>query len=103
MQYPYETPLDPIPSPPVLPASSSLYLTGMAAGELFHDIVHTYQQESKAPLTLCIQAALGIGAFLQQGLVFRSVNSLAYIGYNKGSLISNNRFPLCPSQQPRLI
>ena len=69
MQYPYETPLDPIPSPPVLPAPSSLYLTGMAAGELFHDIVHTYQQESKAPLTLCIQAALGIGAFLQQGLV----------------------------------
>lgn len=68
MQYPYETPLNPIPSPPVLPFPSSVYLTGMA-GELFNDIIHTYQQESKAPLTLCIQAALGIGAFLQQGLV----------------------------------
>jgi hypothetical protein len=39
------------------------------AGELFNDIIHTYQQESKAPFTLCVQAALGIGAFLQQGLV----------------------------------
>jgi len=70
MQYPYETPMNPIPPPPVLPFPSLFYpyLTGMA-GELFNDIIHTYQQESKAPLTLCIQAALGIGAFLQQGLV----------------------------------
>ena len=68
MPYPYETPLDSIPLPPVLPFPSSLYLTGMA-GELFNDIIHTYQQESKAPFTLCVQAALGIGAFLQQGLV----------------------------------
>jgi uncharacterized protein DUF3987 len=68
MQYPYETPLDSIPPPPILPSPSSLYLTGIA-GELFNDIIHTYQQESKAPLTLCIQAALGIGGFLQQGLV----------------------------------
>jgi len=68
MQHPYETPLEPMPPPPVLPFPSYLYLTGMA-GELFNDIIHTYQQESKAPFTLCIQAALGIGAFLQQGLV----------------------------------
>lgn len=68
MQYPTETTLDSIPPPPVLPLPSSLYLTG-TAGELFNDIIHTYQQESKAPLTLCIQAALGIGALLQQGLV----------------------------------
>tara|TARA_R110001583_G_scaffold24480_1_gene89274 strand:- start:2314 stop:4008 length:1695 start_codon:yes stop_codon:yes gene_type:complete len=68
MQYPSETPLDPIPPPPVLPFPSYLYQTGMA-GELFHDIIYTYQQESKAPPTLCIQAALGIGALLQQGIV----------------------------------
>jgi len=68
MQYQYETPMYPSSPPPVLPFYSSLYLTGMA-GELFNDIIHTYQQESKAPFTLCVQAALGIGAFLQQGLV----------------------------------
>ena len=68
MQYQYETPMDPSSPPPVLPFYSSRYLTGMA-GELFNDIIYTYQQESKAPFTLCVQAALGIGAFLQQGLV----------------------------------
>ena len=68
MQHPYETPMYPSSPPPVLPFPSSVYLTGMA-GELFNDIIHTYQQESKAPFTLCVQAALGIGAFLQQGLV----------------------------------
>jgi hypothetical protein len=68
MNYPYEIPIDPIPHPPVLPFPSPFYSTGMA-GELFNDIIHTYQQESKAPPTLCVQAALGVGAFLQQGLV----------------------------------
>jgi len=38
-------------------------------GELFYNVVHAYQQATNAPLSLCIQAALGIGAFLQQGLI----------------------------------
>lgn len=53
---------------PVLPDNSLNYPTG-SEGELFHNIIHTYRRDTKAPLSLCIQAALGIGAFIQQGLV----------------------------------
>lgn len=52
----------------VLPPPSKVYLMWGWRG-LFSDIIRTVETQTNAPISLCIQAALGIGAFLQQGLI----------------------------------
>lgn len=51
----------------VVPLPSYQYLTGQPT-DLFARIVQTHHQETHIPLSLCIQAALSIGAFVQQGI-----------------------------------
>lgn len=61
-------PATPTAYTPVLPFPSFDYPTGHP-GELFHDIVETVQRSTGAPPSICAQAALGIGAFIHQGLI----------------------------------
>lgn len=72
-QPPFQQPFYPQPvyQPPVLPWPSVDYPTVAQAhqSERFSLIVHAIQQRTKAPLSLCIQAALGVGSFLLQNLV----------------------------------
>lgn len=55
-------------SPSALPPPTDTYPTGFQ-GDLFANIVQEVQSQTMAPLPLCIQAALGVGAFLLQGLI----------------------------------
>ncbi|WP_193085967.1 DUF3987 domain-containing protein [Halomonas sp. FME65] len=67
-QYPMANQPTVMENPPmVLPQPAINYPTGVE-GELFYNIIVTLQQKTKAPFPLCVQAALGVGAFLLQRL-----------------------------------
>lgn len=67
-QYPMANQPTVMANPPmVLPQPAINYPTGVE-GELFNNIIVTLQQKTKAPFPLCVQAALGVGAFLLQRL-----------------------------------